>query len=462
MSTLRNIAFVCGIALLITPLYAAQPCKIAIVDDENGWPVPLVELRTTNDIRFVSDNAGVIAMDDASLMDREVWFQVIGHGYEVQADGFGFRGVRLTPKPGGSLKVKVERTSIAKRIGRLTGAGLFAESQQLGEASDWRDGPVLGCDSIQMAKHRGKVFWLWGDTNVARYPLGVFDMTCATTSDTPFELLKPPLRPKLNYFVDEKGRPKGVAPMAGKGPTWVTGVVSLPDKQGEDRLVGFYRKIKPPLSTYEAGLCVWDEEAEQYKHLKTIWKESEGVSPPTLSNEGHPAFYTDDKGKRWLLFGNPLPRVRLPATFEAWKDETTWELLKPPKTLPSAADGQPVEMHSGSIAWNKHRQKWVTVFVQVVRSKPMSLGTLWYAEADSPLGKWGPAVEVLSHNNYTFYNPRLHPELAAPDEPALLFQGTYTAMFANHARPTPRYNYNQILYRIDLNDLRLKPAQVSE
>lgn len=446
--------------IALAPLaWAVEPCKVTIIDDENDWPVPLIELRTTNQQRFISDNAGVIAIDDPSLMKREVWFTVIGHGYGVKADGFGFRGVRLTPEPGGSLTVKITRSAIARRVGRLTGGGLFAESQKLGEAADWRDSPVLGCDSIQMAKHRGRVFWMWGDTNVAAYPLGVFDMTCATTSDTPFESFQPPLRPRFEYFLKEKGKPKGVAPMPGKGPTWVTGFVSLPDRKGDDHLVGFYRKIKPPLSTYEAGLCVWNDETEEFEHLKTVWKESDGGDPPTLTNEGHPAFYTDDEGKRWLLFGNPLPRVRLPATFEAWRDETQWEALSPPKTLPSAKDGKPVELHSGSIAWCEHKKKWVAVFVQIVREKPASLSTLWYSEADTPLGEWSPAVEVLSHENYTFYNPRLHPELAAPDEPILLFEGTYTAMFANHARPTARYDYNQILYSIDLTDPRLKTKE---
>ena len=55
----------------------------------SGWPVPLVELRTTHQVRFVTDNAGVIAFDLPELMGRECWFDVIGHGYEVPPDGFG-------------------------------------------------------------------------------------------------------------------------------------------------------------------------------------------------------------------------------------------------------------------------------------------------------------------------------------------------------------------------------------
>ena len=47
-----------------------------------------------------------------------------------------------------------------------------------------------------------------------------------------------------------------------------------------------------------------------------------------------------------------------------------------------------------------------------------------------------------------------------PDgSPILIFEGTYTMQFANHPAPTPRYDYNQILYRLDLDDPRLEPAQ---
>ena len=114
---------------------AAAPCRIEIVDKENGWPVPLVELRSTHETRHVSDNLGLIAIDDPELLDREVWFHVKGHGYGVPKDGFGYEGVRTTLKAGGTFRIEVERRNIAKRLGRLTGAGLFAEGEKLGIAA---------------------------------------------------------------------------------------------------------------------------------------------------------------------------------------------------------------------------------------------------------------------------------------------------------------------------------------
>ena len=160
--------------------------------------MPLVELRTTHNVRFVTDNAGLIAFDLPELMGRETWFFVVGHGYDIPRDGLGFQGLRLIPQPGKTLKVEVNRTIIARRLGRVTGAGLFGESQKLGEALDWREPGVLGCDSVQNAVHQERLFWLWGDTVLARYPLGVFDATIATTPAQPLASFEPPLRLKLD------------------------------------------------------------------------------------------------------------------------------------------------------------------------------------------------------------------------------------------------------------------------
>ena len=131
--------------------------------------------------------------------------------------------------------------------------------------------------------------------------------------------------------------------------------------------------------------------------------------------------------------------------------------MVPQKEL-SAPDGSVVKPHSGSIAYNGFRKRWVTVFMESF-GKPSAFGELWYAEADLPTGPWGKAVKVLSHQHYTFYNPRLHPEFVSENSSVLLFEGTYTLQFSDAKQATPRYDYNQILYRLDLDDPALAPAQ---
>jgi hypothetical protein len=447
-----------ALPILASPALALEPCCIEVVEKGTHWPVPLVELRTTHQVRLFTDNAGVIACDLPEILGHETWFTVSGHGYEVPKDGFGYQGVRITPQPGATVRIEVVRRNIAKRLGRLTGAGIFAESQKLGRELDWKESGVFGSDSVQTAVHRGKLFWAWGDTLVRRYPLGIFDMSSATTPIPPLASFEPPVRLRFEYFADDQGALRGVAKMPGPGPTWVGGYVSLPDKLGNPHLVGTYRKIRGYLEAYESGLCVWNDEKARFDQLRVLWKKSDGEPKEPPMPDGHPVIWKDVDDKEWVLFGNPLPILRCPATFEAWQDQSTWEVLKPQATLRSAHDGEAVRPHSGSIAWNAFRKRWVTIFMQS-GGQPSRFGELWYAEADSPHGSWGDCIKVLTHDNYTFYNPRLHPELTPANSPIVLFEGTYTEEFADRPFPTPRHNYNQILYRLDLDEPALRPAQ---
>src|SRR5262245_43038621 len=104
-----------AVALLLGPLFcglavgdepgrksetpgAGAWAEIQVVDAANGRGVPLVELETVNGLKFVTDNAGRVAFHEPGLMGREVFFTVRSHGYEMAKDGFGFAGVRITPR----------------------------------------------------------------------------------------------------------------------------------------------------------------------------------------------------------------------------------------------------------------------------------------------------------------------------------------------------------------------------
>ncbi|MBI5692595.1 MAG: hypothetical protein HZC55_21145 [Verrucomicrobia bacterium] len=437
---------------------AVAPFRIQLVERGGGWPVPLVELRTTHQVRFVSDNAGVIAFDLPEGMGRELWFEVKGHGYEIPADGFGYRGVRLVPTPGGAATVELRRTAVARRLGRSTGAGLLGESLKLGSEAAAPESGVFGCDSVQAVVHRGRLYWFWGDTTLPHYPLGVFHMSGATTAVRPIEQFTPPLRLTYDYWRAENGRPRAVATMPGTGPSWISGCVVLPDNEGRSRLVGLYAKVKPPLDVYEYGLCVWNDETANFEPRRVIWKKSEAAPRPPVVPEAHA--FTDGTGPQgWVYFGNPLPRLRCRATFEAWQEPAAWERLEAPEAL-VGADGTAVKLHSGAVGWHPWRKRWVTIFTQAW-GKPSAFGEVWYAEAPTPTGPWGRAVKVLTHDNYTFYNPRWHAEWATEDSPALIFEGTFSREFAEHAPAVARHDYNQVLYRLDLDDAALAPARES-
>jgi hypothetical protein len=121
--------------------------------------------------------------------------------------------------------------------------------------------------------------------------------------------------------------------------------------------------------------------------------------------------------------------------------------------LTDVESGEPVRMHHHSIAWNAYRQRWVMITGESFGSSP--LGEIWYVESDTPIGPWVYARKIVTHDRYSFYNPKQHPMFAQRQGRTLYFEGTYTHTFSGNPDQTPRYDYNQIMYRLDLDDPRL-------
>ena len=90
------------------------------------------------------------------------------------------------------------------------------------------------------------------------------------------------------------------------------------------------------------------------------------------------------------------------------------------------------------------------------QGKASQLGEIWYAEADKPEGPWKYARRIVTHDRYSFYNPKHHPFFDQRGGRYIYFEGTYTHMFSGNPEQTPRYEYNQMMYRLDLSDPRLK------
>ena len=124
-----------------------------------------------------------------------------------------------------------------------------------------------------------------------------------------------------------------------------------------------------------------------------------------------------------------------------------------------AQTGKPVLLHAGSVHWNKHRERWVMIAVQEGGGDSY-LGEVWYAEARQIEGPWRKAVKIATHPKYSFYNPSHHAFFDQQEGRLIYFQGTYAETFSGNPIATPRYDYNQVMYRLDLDDERLKAARV--
>ena len=84
------------------------------------------------------------------------------------------------------------------------------------------------------------------------------------------------------------------------------------------------------------------------------------------------------------------------------------------------------------------------------------LGEIWYAEASQLMGPWVAARKIVTHEKYSFYNPKQHPFFDQDGGRVIFFEGTYTSAFSGNDDRTPRYDYNQIMYKLDLSDPRLR------
>ncbi len=451
---IRTVCFL-GCIALHTGASVAKPFAIQVVDADTGRGVPLVELRNVAGRSYFTDNAGLVAVDEEAIIDQEVYFAVSSHGYEFDADGFGLRGKRFRVKPGETERISIHRKNIAERLYRITGVGLYEHAVKLGQSppvkQPLRNSGVVGSDSTSCAIFKGELFWIWGDTLRLSYPLGNFYTTGARSRLPNDGGLSPEVGVDLDYFSDGKGFVKGLAPFQPEGPVWLTALATVKDGAGKEHLVATYLKIKGPLKVQERGMCEWDD-AEQVFH--EIFKFPKDPKPVP---EGH-AFRHSDASGAWLYFGEATPNLRMPDRYEAWRDPQSYESVAADVQFRDANSNVKVSPHHGHVAWSPARKKWISVFCEDGGASSY-LGETWYAEADRPEGPWRKAVKIITHDRYSFYNPTQHPYFADPAGRYLYLEGTYTVSFSGNDRPTPLYEYNQIMYRLDLQDPRLRPAQ---
>jgi hypothetical protein len=64
-----------------------------------------------------------------------------------------------------------------------------------------------------------------------------------------------------------------------------------------------------------------------------------------------------------------------------------------------------------------------------------------------------------THEKQSAHNPRQHPMLAQQSGRLVYFEGTSTNTVTSHPVKTPRDDYKQVVYRLDLADIRLKAFQ---
>jgi hypothetical protein len=473
--------------------------KIHVVDEQTGRGVPLIEFKTVNNVGWWTDSNGVIAFDEPGLTGQEVYFHIRGHGYEYPKDMFGNRGVKLKPARGGSATIKVKRLNIAERLYRITGQGIYRDSVLAGHPVPLRqpilNGQVMGQDTVIVAPYRGKLYWFWGDTERVSYPLGNFSASGAISELPGRGGLDPSVGVDLTYFVNDSGFSKGMCPDFGPGLQWIEGLMTVPDESGQERLVARVSSQKGLEPAYAWHLAIFNDEKEIFES-KVRWDTTDG------HDSAHPFRARVDGVDYYYVYPNWRVKADLKSLSELQKYEAltcvagngtvrgpeteldrdaaghprySWkagadrlhpgrvrELISAGKLKPEESwidlhdfeTGSRIQAGRGSVYWNEFRRRWVMLI-------SAQAGEIWFAEGDTPAGPWVYARRVLSHDNYNFYNPTQHPFFDQEGGRLIYFEGTYTASFSGAREMTPRYDYNQIMYRLALDDSRLAlPAPV--
>ncbi|ROV98333.1 hypothetical protein VMCG_07156 [Cytospora schulzeri] len=483
---------------------------IRVVDASTHRGLPLVYLRTTYKAVYITDSAGYVAFNEPGLMTGDpIWVTVSSYGFESPVGFLNVPGMQIHPKPGKSIEIRLNRTQVAERLYRMTGYGIYRDSVLLGKSVPI-DQPVLnakvaGSDTIQCAKFKDKLLWMWQDTDQMKFQLGNFNMTGAFT-ELP-DVLNADQGLNFEYFTEDHKPNEFVRKMVsinlekqGPFPIWIDGLTVVPDDMGQERLIGHYYASGQTLGAcVERGLVVWNDKKHLFEKLAKF--EGTGLGAGQLAPGGHTVYVHDD-GISYAYYGK---NVRVRATFTHASDPSQYEaftclatdgrwanrasngdliwawvkggkpvnyetadslvqsgLIRPeesPYRLKDLDSGKNIQAQSAGIAWNPFLKLWVNVFQQKFGDTPC--GEIWFSTANAPEGPWTSCRKVATHhmnrdgyknNSNDLYNPVQHYELMREGGRHVYFSGTFVNTFSGNQWPTPYYNYNNIMYRLDLKD----------
>lgn len=496
----RNFIILLLILFFSSQSFSSTPSKyfkIRILDSETGQGIPLAQVRTQSWIRYYSDSNGLVAFYEPGLMDQDCYLFIESEGYDYPKDIMGNAGFVINPSKIDSIVIKMNRINIAERLYRITGPGIYRDSYILDEPTPLKNpllnGKVLGQDSNLSLVYNGEIFWVWGDTFKPSYPWGNFSISAATSKLPDNGGLAPEVGINLEYFVDSTGFSKQMITLEGKGYVWFDWLMTIPDESGNVRLVAKYARVKTDFTNHERGIAVYNDQTETFEKYKQVdeWireyhsthhpfrADFDGQIYEVLSSEfafsrvkpsllhvSNPYVYESytclKPGSKYDKENPGLDRDSSGKLIWDWKRNTDFiDVPRQNELLASGAikenekwlhfqdiaTGKALAFRRSSISWNEYRQRWILIVQK-------DMGEIWYAEGDTPTGPWVFAKKVLTHDQF-FYNPVHHPFFDQENGRMIYFEGTYTNIFNANPVIKPRYEYNQLMYRLSLEDPRL-------
>ena len=290
--------------------------------------------------------------------------------------------------------------------------------------------------------------------------------------------------------------------MPGDGPTWLDGLAAFRDEDGRERLVAGYAKIRPPMETYEHGLVAFDPETRNvFEKVATIPLDAPirpvGHSVPAQGRRRRPTSTIADpvpadprpcrrrrpQGPRRVR-GVHLPGARQPAR----RPEDRPRPRRPaplrlaaghrgrstPSEASPARQGGPAQGRTRPSSHLRDADTGKAVLAHtrlgLLERVPQAMGDDRGRDRRQVVDAWArsgsprptprsgrgstPARSspTTSTASTTRSSTPSSPRTAAA---SIFFEGTYTTSFSGNTDPTPRYDYNQVMYRLDLSDPRL-------
>ncbi|MCA9059756.1 MAG: hypothetical protein KDA85_14715, partial [Planctomycetaceae bacterium] len=345
---------------------ASDLFEIQVVDQQTHRGIPMVEVKTVDDVALMTDSAGRVALDVTGLDNQQVYFAISSPGYELKPDGFGFHGVRLNVRRGGTATVELQRILPAERLYRVTGRNIYGDSVRLEKpvplASPLIAGGVVGQDSVQVVPYHDQLYWFWGDTNRIGYPLGLFRTAGATSGLPGRGGLAADVGVDLTYFTNQTGFARAMVDVPdAEGVVWIDGVCTVKDDQGRERLVTHYSRRKGLADQLEHGLAVFNDDRQTFEVLQVLPLEEEW-----RLIRSHPIHVTDE-GVDYLMFGDPFLTTRVPATLSAIQDPQQYQSFvcttggDPKQATPSRNTAGMLDWHWARLppVTQKDEQRWL-------------------------------------------------------------------------------------------------------
>ena len=119
-----------------------------------GRGVPLVELKTVNQIRYYTDSNGIVAFDEPGMFNQQGLFldpQPRLRSRKRWTWAIAAQAFLITE--GGSAQVVIRRLNIARRLYRVTGEGIYRDSVLTGVAAPIRE-PLLERTGLRPGQRR--------------------------------------------------------------------------------------------------------------------------------------------------------------------------------------------------------------------------------------------------------------------------------------------------------------------